>query len=212
MEDYKEKYEEALEKARGLYEQGMMPERIEYIFPELKEIEEEKIRKEIIENLKLDLEEILCKVSGDYDERDADDKERQGYLQKAISWLEKQGEQNTNEIHPIFRVGDYIKNKKTSDKVLIEQLDIATKAYCYVSYDGGAEIHSDFSFSKQDEWMLIGQNIVEQKNAWSKEDERMFTLCASSVKTRYNDGLLTYNEYEQASLWLKSLKDRMKGE
>ena len=52
----------------------------------------------------------------------------------------------------------------------------------------------------------------KQKPAWSEEDEQMFTLCASSVKTRYNDGLLTYNEYEQASLWLKSLKERMKGE
>ena len=257
------------------------------IFPELKESEDERIRKGLIDFLK----------SPFVNKNITDEK-----VTPWIAWLEKQGEQNTNEIHPIFRVGDYIKNKKTSDKVLIEQLDIATKAYCYVSYDGGAEIHSDFSFSKQDEWILIGQNIVEQKPtwseedepqkelaeaylamfdkkfpilptlkgkkladyknflnkcqqifglkywgirplqaklfeklsllwatwgaehlkglgqtnedidnknlAWSEEDERMFTLCASSVKTRYNDGLLTYNEYEQASLWLKSIKER----
>lgn len=49
---------------------------------------------------------------------------------------------------------------------------------------------------------------IEQKSTWSEEDERMFTLCASSVQTRYNDGLLSYNEYEQASFWLKSLKER----
>lgn len=59
--------------------------------------------------------------------------------------------------------------------------------------------------------MIADCMIVEQKSTWSEEDERMFTLCASSVKTRYNDGLLTNNEYEQVSLWLKSLKQRMKG-
>lgn len=49
----------------------------------------------------------------------------------------------------------------------------------------------------------------EQKPTWSEEDEKMLTLCASSVRTRYNDGLLTDEEYEQASSWLKSLKDRI---
>ena len=67
------------------------------------------------------------------------------------------------DIYPIFRVGDYIRNKKTSDKVLIEQLDMAAKAYCYVSYDGAAVNHSDFPFVKQDEWELIEQKVIEPK-------------------------------------------------
>ena len=81
------------------------------------------------------------------------------------NWLEKQGEQKLNDIYPIFRIGDYIRNKKTGDKVLIEQLDIATKVYCYMYYDNAAVNHSDFPFIKQNEWELIGQKVVEQKLA-----------------------------------------------
>jgi len=64
-------------------------------------------------------------------------------------------------VEPKFKVGDYIRNKKTSDKVIIEQLDIAAKAYCYVSYDGAAVNHSDFPFAKQDEWELIEQKVAK---------------------------------------------------
>ena len=43
MNDEK-KYNEALERARKLYEQGTITESLCYIFPELKESEDEKIR------------------------------------------------------------------------------------------------------------------------------------------------------------------------
>jgi len=55
------------------------------------------------------------------------------------------------------------------------------------------------------------KRLYYQKPIWSEEDERVFTLCALSVKTRYNDGLLTHHEYELASLWLETIKERMKG-
>ena len=82
-----------------------------------------------------------------------------------LHWLEKQGEKPADKVEPIFRVGDYIRNKKTGDKVLIEQLDIVAKAYCYVNYDGAAVNHSDFPFVKQDEWELLGNKVAEQKLA-----------------------------------------------
>lgn len=57
--DYEKKYKEALERAKGLLE-GMdegdyfaSNEDIENIFPELKESEDEKIRREIIEYITL---------------------------------------------------------------------------------------------------------------------------------------------------------------
>ena len=75
-------------------------------------------------------------------------------------------EQNpTDKVESKFKVGDYIRNKKTGDKGLIVQLDIATKAYCYVNYDGAAVNHSDFPFDKQDEWELLGHKVAEQKLA-----------------------------------------------
>ena len=82
MENYKEKYQQALERAKGMYEQGMMPERIEYIFPELKESDDDRIKEKIIH---------LVKKSNEYggyalhkDEAD-----------RMINWLEKQGEQKS---------------------------------------------------------------------------------------------------------------------
>ena len=67
------------------------------------------------------------------------------------------------EVHPLFRVGDYVRNKTTKDKVLIEQLDMEKKIYFYFTWDGAAEVHSDFSFSKQDEWELIGQTVPDKQ-------------------------------------------------
>lgn len=52
MEDYKKKYEEALERARDMLSyKEVRHEDIEYLFPELKESEDERTRKEIIEFL-----------------------------------------------------------------------------------------------------------------------------------------------------------------
>ena len=83
-------YDEALERAKGMYEQGMMPERLEYIFPELKESEDERIRKVLIDLVKCN--------------------ERSGYTllnnvstSSMLAWLEKQGEREP--------ISNSIKNK-----------------------------------------------------------------------------------------------------
>ena len=52
IEEKARAYDEALEKAKKLYEKGTITESIGYIFPELKESEDEKIRKELIEHIK----------------------------------------------------------------------------------------------------------------------------------------------------------------
>ena len=150
--DYKKKYEEAIERLKQWdreHSSGyVIKERDEFIFPELRESEDERMKEAIIATIHLYYGEPL-----------------EDEAKKMISWLEKKAEQKANEIYPIFRVGDYIRNKKTSDKVLIVQLDVKSKAYCYKSYNGAAEIHSDFSFSEQDEWELIGIKIIDQKPA-----------------------------------------------
>ena len=80
MEDFKNKYDEALERARKIhndtefeYEREMMEE----VFPELSESEDEKIRKELIK---------FVKVNIPYEER-------------YIAWLEKQKESDDNTKH-----------------------------------------------------------------------------------------------------------------
>lgn len=74
-----EKYELALEKAMKLYERGTITESLSYLFPELKESEDERIRKGIIRNL-----EYLANRAEGFVKDD---------LKEKISWLEKQGQE-----------------------------------------------------------------------------------------------------------------------
>lgn len=194
MEDYKEKYEQAIENIKKIKDANKdnkeLVDFIEYKYPELKDSEDEKIRKELIKYLESRLhtsfnqEAKICK--------------------DGIAWLEKQG-----EFKPIFRVGDYIRNKKTKDRVLIEQIDIANKVYCYVSRDDAAEIHSDFRFSEQNDWEIIGQKIVEQKPAWSEEDEKLLKLSLDNLtelQKRFGAG---YGKVGDCIIWLKSIKHKL---
>lgn len=73
--NYEQKYKEALERAKKLYEQGTITESLNYIFPELEESEDERIRKELIKFVKVNIP----------------DEERY------IVWLEKQCESKVSE-------------------------------------------------------------------------------------------------------------------
>ena len=80
--DYKDKYENALKWARGIYPKaaGAFKEDLEHIFPELAESEDERIRKTLLDHFKQNRDE------GDYDER------WNGLsYDSIITWLEKQG-------------------------------------------------------------------------------------------------------------------------
>lgn len=195
MENYKEKYEQALNRARVFNEKIKEGKGFtttpnyticETIFPELKESNDEQIKNEIIDYLK------------GFIPHHNDDLVAKSKLW--IAWLEKQG-----ELKPIFRVGDYIRNKKTKDRVLIEQIDIANKVYCYVSRDDAAEIHSDFRFSEQNDWEIIGQKIVGQKpTEWSEKDEKLLKLSLENLtelQKRFGAG---YGKVGDCIIWLKS--------
>ena len=107
--DYEKKYKEALERAKGMHEQGMMPERLEYVFPELKESEDERIKKELISFLQLPHPQFVG--------------ERK--QEKWIAWLEKQAE------HANFRnkiqIGDKVTRNKDGVLVNLSQLKRVAK-------------------------------------------------------------------------------------
>ena len=102
--NYEEKYKNALERARKLYEKGTITESIGYIFPELAESKDEKIKEALIQLVKCN--------------------ERSGYLVlnnvstgSMISWLEKQGKKEVkNEITNRFsteqKINEYIVPRK----------------------------------------------------------------------------------------------------
>ena len=81
--NYKEKYEQALEVAQRFYNNSVAITKkgLEDIFPELKEIEDERIRKRIIDLIKEVVE---------------DDSYHVYRFDEMIAWLEKQGEQGVN--------------------------------------------------------------------------------------------------------------------
>ncbi len=119
------KYKEALERARNYYsttDSVADAELIELIFPELKEIEDEKNIKNLIDELKCSLRAANCQneaCNGGHEKRIA-------LLEWAIAWLEKQGEKpqgktvleaineekvdNANKVKPKFKIGDTIIN------------------------------------------------------------------------------------------------------
>ena len=125
MENYRQKYEQALERAKGMYEQGMMPERIEYIFPELKESEDERIRKELIMFLE------CCQ-----DTRLIGNNKRD----KWILWLE-------DKVEPKFKVGDTIINTYFRWDGNRRIREITDGKYIF---DDGSYIN----IKEQDEWEL----------------------------------------------------------
>lgn len=85
--NYEQKYKEALEKARQFSERPLEEDSssiVEYIFPELKESEDERIRKAVIEMIH-DTPNIECEEN--YNVRKED----------VLAWLEKQGEKKPIE-------------------------------------------------------------------------------------------------------------------
>ena len=90
--DYEKKYKEALEKAEKLYGKYCINNVLEDLFPELKESEDERLRKGIIRNL-----QYLMDMSEGFVKED---------LQEKIVWLEKQREQAKFEPKPAWSEED----------------------------------------------------------------------------------------------------------
>jgi hypothetical protein len=200
MEDYKRKYEHALENLKRIKtankDNKELVNFIEYQYPELKESEDERIRKHLIKHFGNKSKEDWNGVP----------------VKSILAWLEKKGEQKPFDYEnaniqqkdfasngkPKFKVGDIITNKKSKDTVKIVQ--ILHDSYCYSGWDGAATVHSDFSISEQDNWEL-----VEQKPTWSEEDDIEISVLINALGE-----LETYGgDFSKQKNWLKSLKDRI---
>lgn len=86
-------YDEAIERAKKLYGDGIA----EGIFPELKESDDDRIRKWIIDDIRYNMNNEPLNNS-----------EYKKKAEKAIAWLEKQGENYTDKPKPSFNVGDWV--------------------------------------------------------------------------------------------------------
>ena len=186
--DYKEKYEQALERAREIikdYEnRGLKDilfyakEDFEAIFPELAESEDEKIRKALIR---------FHKSTIDVDGIKGED---------IIAWLEKQ------------EGCEYIKKEWTaSDAVTLKELIDFLE-------NGTAKLQHDLT--RYANWLKIQFTPIEkkseQKSTWSEEDEEMFKsiMATCELAEQERDSSPARHLLEMQLNWLKSLKNRIK--
>lgn len=133
-----EAYDEAIERAKKLYGNGI----IEEIFPELKEDDTERIRKNCIHFLELQKQHHAATFE----------------IEECIDWLETQGKNSTDKTKPSFKVGDWIITPK--NKVL-QITSIDDTSYC-------DEQCRFWTIEDGKDGDVLALSWLEDKNLWEK--------------------------------------------
>ena len=220
IEEKAKAYDRAFEIAkawRKLDNNDLSNDDLETLFPELRESEDERVRKELIK--------IVNDHYSLFKEIDR---------AKTIAWLEKQGEQKVScttlvetgngginalitrelptngcdeqkptqemEPTPIFRIGDILKRK---GKDYTFRVDRIQGGYYHCDRNHGAF----FPIEEQGNWEL-----VEQKPTWSEEDEGMIQALNACIDAAIKSGM-NYISFDSKTIligkvknWLKSLR------
>ena len=188
-----EKYNEALEKAKEAYKNcatDAEKRRLELIFPELADSEDEKIKEEILEYFK--------------------DLDKHGYPTKEwIAWIEKQKqEQPKVSIWKHWKCG-LAGNGEGKQIYLIKDGDTYSLSSCF-------RFECDYiELSELDNLMIEKQD--EKKSAeWSEEDKGFVDLLIAVFTNEHPNGLFTTGDItvfngnsvpsSRIVTWLKSLK------
>jgi hypothetical protein len=235
QEEKAKRYDEAIEKLRSLHDDYDtvstlidIKEELENIFPELKESEDERVRKAMIDFFKHEREEGITVLHYGVN------------IERMIAWLEKQGEhanfrnkiqigdkvtrneagilvnisqlnrvakkrekqdeqKPTDKVEPRFKVGDIISNGTSEVKII----EVNDNSYS-VTND---EIENDCNlsnwvvyFKDQEDWEL-----VEQNPAWSEEDKNRINHLIAYFEDKES---FTAEDDVMYANWLKSLKER----
>ena len=173
--EYEKKYKEALNKAKELMTTSAAFDRftIERIFPELKEDDDEKIRKWLISQLKIKSDDTNSDLNI--------------MIDKAINWLEKQG------IRPRYNIGDVICDKSctTLNKEAQPNMEIVDIQNGMYICDKGS-----FPVSQQDEYVLVGKGIDTKLNDDSVSNELRTASTAHAEKELKNQTFPDNLEFE----------------
>ena len=192
--DYEKKYNEALERAKKLSVDGYLDAiAVEDIFPELRESEDERIRKEMISFLR----------SPFIKENLTDEK-----VAPWLDWLEKQKEQKPaewSEVELEFR-GEKVTVKRPFFR------DDKGRGYSTTKQD------EEVAWNALRAWCEkkgISLYDLYPKAEWSEEDEDMLNCCISSIEEA-KENRYAYKEtdgdtsYDHEIAWLKSLRPSWK--
>ena len=163
QEEKAKAYDEALERLKGLIEGtrecrcAIVEEDIIDIFPELKESEGERIRKWIIDDIRYNMDNEALENS---------EYKKQG--EKAIDWLEKQGDKDKL----IKELGKY--KAKYTQEVLSQQLE--------------KQGEQKSKWTEEDEYYM-GECIsaIATKDGWSFEEKRKTKHWLNSIKQRIGE-------------------------
>ena len=189
MKDYEKEYKEALERAKKyrLKEDLIITQDI---FPELKESDDERIKKEIISAIKEDW-------PGHKD---------------WIAWLESQGEKPADKVEPkIIDWSKHIKYKPNSPSIIKENPawseEDERNSYNLLYFLNSNRITAD---DREDsiQWLksLKDRILPQPKQEWSEEDKRCLTKAIRACE-QMSDGVYDYSQgYIDAINWLKSLR------
>lgn len=218
------RYDEAIEIAKDLHDNHALDQPFTYktcedIFPELKDSDDEGIRKEIVEIFRAAQRDGICEPI------------KKEQFEKIFAWLEKQGHDGKKWIYEDV----YIKEKEQVfqdgiDEVLEnpqryglekqgEQNPSHNKKHIdYIKSIRKELLNIEDSVKNvkgltESQWVairaahrLLGEyleNQGEQKPTWSEEDEKILNEFIESL--RYHNG----KGYDKQINWLKSLKDRV---
>lgn len=159
--------------------------------PELAESKDERIRKEMIEILKKEAHDFPSSVIAEKSN-------------SWISWLEKQGEQNTVVIIPKFKIGDTIRPKGSLAEYTIESIS----GECYHGKGWGLHIGGD------DDYELVEQKPTEIVK-WSPQEESCICQLESLVKEQWRQAEKVHNsvnikKMSELMFFLKTLNPNKK--
>ena len=200
MKNYEEKYKEAFEKAKFYY--GNCPSdseksKLEKMFPELAESDDEKIRKELIFWINSEIPQ--CSIQEHADK-----------LKLFVAYLEKQGEQkHVDDNDNVDNLHDYLYGQQYS-QLQSEQKHKKESKF----YDSMDELIADALMELVEKSDLIDRDKknrlvwIEKHRAkpveWSEEDESMRkrAICACNYVI---DKIMDNGHYIEAKDWLKSL-------
>lgn len=163
----------------------------DYIFPELKESEDEKIRKYLMER--------IISLYGENSSTPEGIK-----VKDIIDWLEKQNPQKLdNVVKPIFNVGDTVRHKT------IEGFECTIESIDDLTYYGDT---TNFDIKDQNKWKLIESidSIAYSKDTvWNESDRLHLGSILSILKAERNNAEVEqYRDSVNSDIdWLKSLKN-----
>ena len=218
MDTYEKKYIEALKRAKKLYEQGTITESLSYVFPELKESEDEKTRKEIIQFVRMEVEDEIVgnkwlawlEQQGDKDKLIKELGEyKVKYTQEVLSQqLEKQGEKKHKFIigdiisnnNVIYRVDNIVKNCIGQDCYFLVNVKREKDGTRYLKIiDSKGKTHNcgeitwvceqvDAEFEKQGNQKSIDSDILIQQRVDALADIVAEQTPADKVKPKFKNG------------------------